>query len=65
MRKDHYSADEIPAVMDVPELGRLLNIGRNNAYNLVRSGKIRPLPIGRKIRIARHEVLRFLGEDEP
>lgn len=59
-----YSCTEIPAVMRVPELGEFLGIGRNGAYQLVRSGQVKALRIGRKIRIPRHAVLQFLGVSE-
>ena len=61
MNENLYDRQEIPAIMDVPQLGALLGIGRNSAYALVRSGKVQPLRIGRKIRIPRHSVLRYLG----
>lgn len=56
-----YDKQEIPAMMNVPQLGAFLGVGRNTAYALVRSGQIRPLHIGRKIRIPRHAVLEYLG----
>lgn len=61
MNEDLYDRQEIPAIMDVPQLGAFLGIGRNTAYALVRSGKVQPLYIGRKIRITRHAVLKYLG----
>ena len=36
----HTSYAELPMVMHVEELAALLDIGRNAAYELVRSGKI-------------------------
>ena len=41
----------------------ILGIGRNTAYELVRSGQIKSLRIGRKIRIPKAEVLAFLNRD--
>ena len=38
----------------------ILGIGRNTAYELVRSGQIRSIRIGRKIRIPRDAVAEFL-----
>lgn len=61
MDKYLYSEQELPAIMDVPQLGTFLGIGRNTAYALVRSGQIQPLRIGRQIRIPRHAVLSYLG----
>lgn len=56
-----YSEQELPAIMDVPQLGTFLGIGRNTAYALVRSNQVKALRIGRKIRIPRHAVLNYLG----
>lgn len=60
---DHqpYTANEIPPVLDVPSLAVFLGIGRNTAYNLIRSKQIKALYIGRKIRVPRHAVLQYLG----
>ena len=51
----------IPAVMTPMELCAILKIGRNNIYALLRSGQIRSVRIGRKIRISREAVLEFLN----
>lgn len=42
---------ENTAVLKVDELAKILSIGRNTAYELVRSGKIRSVKIGRTYRI--------------
>lgn len=63
MNEKLYDKCEIPAVMDVSGLGSFLGIGRNNAYQLVRSERIKSIRIGKKIRIPRHAVLQFLGAD--
>lgn len=39
----------------------LLGIGRNTAYELIRSGQIRSVRIGRQIRIPREALLDFCG----
>lgn len=61
MNENLYSQQEIPAIMDVPQLGAFLGIGRNGAYALIRSGQVQALRIGRKIRIPRHALLNYLG----
>ena len=61
MNENLYNQQEIPAIMDVPQLGAFLGIGRNGAYALVRSGQVQALRIGRKIRIPRHALLNYLG----
>ena len=42
------------------DLMPLLGIGRNTAYELIRSGQIRSVRIGRQIRIPREALLEFL-----
>ena len=64
MNEHLYDPKEIPAIFDVPELGKFLGIGRNGAYQLVRSGRVKALRVGRKIRIPRHAVLQFLKAAE-
>lgn len=61
MDKILYTENELPAITSVPQLAAFLDIGRNTAYELVRSGQIQALRIGRKIRIPRHAVLQYLG----
>lgn len=44
--------EDVPLVLTVPELCEKLKIGRNTAYNLLRSGEIRSIRVGaKKIRI--------------
>lgn len=54
------SVEELPLVLRVEDLSRALGIGRNTAYELVRSGQIRSIRIGRQLRIPRSELQRFL-----
>ena len=54
------SLDELPLVLRVEDLMPVLDIGRNAAYELVRSGQIRSVRIGRKLRIPKQAVEDFL-----
>ena len=54
------SVEELPLVLRVEDLTVVLGIGRNTAYELVRSGQIRSIRIGRQLRIPRNELQRFL-----
>lgn len=60
--KKYHSADELPLVLTVEDLMPVLCIGRNAAYDLVRSGQIRSLRIGRQIRIPPVAVIEFLSD---
>jgi len=59
-----YNYPEIPPVLNISQLGEVLKIGRNQAYELAKSNAIHSLKIGKQIRIPRHEVLRLLGVED-
>ena len=51
----------LPLVLSVPELAAVLHIGRNAAYELVNTGKIRSIRIGKNIRIPQSALLDYLN----
>lgn len=51
---------ELPVTLRVEDLMPILGIGRNTVYELIRSGQIRSVRIGRQIRIPRDALLEFL-----
>lgn len=53
--------DNLPLVLSVPELAAVLHIGRNAAYDLVNTGKIRSIRIGKNIRIPQSALLDYLN----
>ena len=59
--KDAFSMFEnYPDVVTVKDLCRMLNIGRNTAYELIRSEQIASLKIGRQVRIGKNAVIRYI-----
>ena len=60
MKTKYNSIDELPLVLRVEDLMTILDIGRNKAYELVRSGQIRSIKVGRQIRVPRDAVVEFL-----
>ena len=54
------SYDDLPLTLSVRELMPILSVGRNTAYELIHSGQIRSVRIGRRICIHKAEVLRLL-----
>ena len=60
MKYNYVSYDDIPLIMTVEDLMPILLIGRNTAYELVRSGEIQSLRVGRQIRISRDALIAFL-----
>ena len=57
MENNYCSFDELPLTLRVEDLMPILGIGRNIAYELVRSGKIKGIRIGKQIRIDRKSVV--------
>lgn len=51
---------DLPMTLRVEDLMPILGIGRNTAYELICSGQIRSIRIGRQIRIPRDALLEFL-----
>ena len=58
---DYKKVSDLPLVLSVDDLAQVLGIGRNAAYDLVRSGHIKSLRGGRRIRITKSALLDFLG----
>ncbi len=61
MNEDEVQA--LPVVVDLPTAARVLGLGRNTAYELVRSGAW-PTPVlrlGRLIKVPRSSLLDLLG----
>ena len=61
MTYTHY--DQLPLILSVDELAKILGIGRNTAYDLIRCGQIRSVRIGHEIRIPKDSLLEFLQEN--
>lgn len=60
MENKYRNLHDLPVTLRVEELMPILGIGRNTAYELIRSGQIRSIRIGRQIRIPRDALLEFL-----
>ena len=61
MSSDYRSFDALPLTLRVEDLMPILGIGRNTAYELVRSGKIRSIRIGRQLRIPKDALVAYLS----
>ena len=60
MENSFHDIHDLPVPLRVEEAMPILAIGRNTAYELIRSGQIRSIRIGRQIRIPRDALLEFL-----
>ena len=54
--------DQYEAVLTVADLQEILGIGRNMAYQLLNTGTIPAIRIGKKWRIPKDAVLHYLGQ---
>ena len=63
MENKYRSLDELPLALRVEDLMPILGIGRNTAYELVRSGQIRSIKVGSQIRVPKDAVIAFLGRN--
>ncbi|MCM1329149.1 MAG: helix-turn-helix domain-containing protein [Ruminococcus sp.] len=52
--------EEYPDIVTVYDMQRMLGIGRNKAYELVHSDRIRCIHIGRKIYIPKVRIIEFI-----
>ena len=64
MENKYRSLDDLPVTLRVEELMPLLGIGRNTAYDLVRSGRLRSVRVGRQVRIPKNALIEFLENTE-
>jgi excisionase family DNA binding protein len=61
MKIRYRSLEELPLVLTVEELMPILGIGRNTAYELIRSGQIRSVRAGRKICVPKEAIAEYLS----
>ena len=59
----YRSFDDLPLTLRVEDLMPILGIGRNTAYELVRSGQIRSVRVGKQIRISKVAVVEYLKQN--
>lgn len=57
----YHSLEELPLVLRVEDLMSVLDIGRNTAYELVRSGQIESIRVGRQLRITKQALVAFMN----
>lgn len=63
MTRDDLMA--LPVSVDIVIAGRALGVGRTLAYDMAKRGEfpVRVLKLGNRYRVARADLLRYLGED--
>ena len=58
---EYRTLDDVPLVVSVPELARILRVSRNTAYAMVRCGQIRSTRAGVQIRVPKKEIEKYLN----
>ena len=64
MGTEYRSFDDLPLTLRVEDLMPILGIGRNTAYELVRSGQIRSIRIGKQLRIPKQTLIEYLTKTD-
>lgn len=58
---DYTNYADLPLVLTVGQVSKILGIGRSKAYEIVRAGKIRNVRIGHNIRIPKAALVEYLS----
>lgn len=56
------SYNDVPLMLTVEEMARLMRISRNTAYKYVRDGDIKSVLVCKQIRIPKNELLPMFAE---
>ena len=52
--------DSLPLLLTASEAGKVLRIGRSKVYELIRSGELKSIRIGKQIRVPRDAISELL-----
>lgn len=56
----YRTVEELPLMLNVNDVAKILGIGKNLAYSLVNSGEIKGLRIGTKIRVPKQALVDYI-----
>lgn len=54
--------DNLPLVLSVNDICKVLFIGKNSAYALISTGQLRHFRVGRQIRIPKSALLNYINQ---
>lgn len=54
--------EEYPSILDVASASRALGIGKTTLYALLRTGEIRSVKVGRKIKIPKAYLIEYIAD---
>lgn len=55
------SMDDLPLVLTVSDISKILGIGMNTAYDLIRGGAMKSVRVGHQIRVSKAAFLEFIS----
>ena len=55
------NVDDLPLVLTISDLAKILGVGKNTAYALIRCGAIKSFRVGRQIRVSKSALLELFG----
>ena len=61
---DNILFSEYPDVVTVDDLQKMLKIGRNSAYDILKAGLIKTIKVGKRCIIPKQSVINFLATAE-
>jgi hypothetical protein len=58
---------KLPPMFPVMVSSRVIGIGRNKTYELIKAGQypVRVLEVGNRFKVSRYDLLEYLGADRP
>ena len=54
--------EDLPLLLTIDDVCAVLRIGRSSTYELLHSGRLESIRVGKRYRVPRHMMLRFLEE---
>ncbi len=57
----YIDVSAMPVVLTVPQVAQVLGICKNTTYALLRSGDLKSIRVGRKIRVSKDSLLEFIA----
>lgn len=58
---DYTDFSQVPIILSVTQLAKVLHISKNTAYDLIHSNRIEAVEVGHLYRVSKQAVLKFLG----
>ena len=57
----YRTVEELPLLLNVNDVAKILGVGKNLAYSLINSGEIKGLRIGTKIRVPKQALIDYIS----